>query len=95
MFYGSANSSASGYQKNYEKIRTVKSWIEADAESIADEQEEFRSLWDGTNPFVKVYPYRESAKANLLTVLERKQSGSGAKSNAPIQLRDYQKEARA
>lgn len=93
VFYGSANSSASGYQKNYEKIRTVKSWIEADAESIADEQEEFRSLWDGTNPFVKVYPYRESAKANLLTVLERKQSGSGAKSNAPIQLRDYQKEA--
>lgn len=66
---------------------------EEDAESIADEQEEFRSLWDGTNPFVKVYPYRESAKANLLTVLERKQSGSGAKSNAPIQLRDYQKEA--
>ena len=93
VFYGSANSSASGYQKNYEKIRTVKSWIEADAESIADEQEEFRSLWDGTNPFVKVYPYKESAKANLLTVLERKQSGSGAKSNAPIQLRDYQKEA--
>lgn len=93
VFYGSANSSASGYQKNYEKIRTVKSWIEADAESIADEQEEFRSLWDGANPFVKVYPYRESAKANLLTVLERKQSGSGAKSNAPIQLRDYQKEA--
>lgn len=93
VFYGSANSSASGYQKNYEKIRTVKSWIEADAESIADEQEEFRSLWDGTNPFVKVYPYRESAKANLLTVLERKQSGSGAKINAPIQLRDYQKEA--
>lgn len=93
VFYGSANSSASGYQKNYEKIRTVKSWIEADAESIADEQEEFRSLWDGTNPFVKVYPYRELAKANLLTVLERKQSGSGAKSNAPIQLRDYQKEA--
>lgn len=93
VFYGSANSSASGYQKNYEKIRTVKSWIEADAESIADEQEEFRSLWDGTNPFVKVYPYKESAKANLLTVLERKRSGSGAKSNAPIQLRDYQKEA--
>lgn len=93
VFYGSANSSASGYQKNYEKIRTVKSWIESDAESIADEQEEFRSLWDGTNPFVKVYPYKESAKANLLTVLERKHSGSGAKSNAPIQLRDYQKEA--
>ena len=93
VFYGSANSSASGYQKNYEKIRTVKSWIEADAESVSDEQTEFRSLWNGTNPFVKVYPYKESAKANLLTVLNRKKSDSQVKRITPIQLRDYQKDA--
>jgi len=93
VFYGSANSSASGYQKNYEKIRTVKSWIESDAESIDDEKAEFQSLWEGTNPFVKVYPYKEIAKKNLLTVIENKRSGAGEKSNAPIQLRDYQKEA--
>lgn len=93
VFYGSANSSASGYQKNYEKIRTVKSWIEADSESVYDEQTEFRSLWNGTNPFVKVYPYKESARANLLTVLNRKKSDSQVKRITPIQLRDYQKEA--
>lgn len=93
VFYGSANSSSSGYQVNYEKIRTVKSWIESDLESIEDEQAEFDGLWNGTNPFVKVYPYKESAKANLLTVLDRKRTSSGEKSNAPIQLRDYQKEA--
>lgn len=93
VFYGSANSSASGYQKNYEKIRTVKSWVESDAESIDDEKAEFQSLWEGTNPFVKVYPYKEIAKKNLLTVIENKRSGAGEKSNAPIQLRDYQKEA--
>lgn len=93
VFYGSANSSASGYQKNYEKIRTVKSWVEADAESVYDERTEFKSLWNGTNSFVQVYPYKELAKANLLIVLERKQSGTASKSNVPIQLRDYQKEA--
>lgn len=93
VFYGSANSSASGYQNNYEKIRTVKSWIEADSESVCDEQMEFRSLWNGTNPFVKVYPYKESAKANLLTVLNKKKSNSETKQITPIQLRDYQKEA--
>lgn len=93
VFYGSANSSVSGYQTNYEKIRTVKSWIESDAESVEDEQEEFEQLWNGTNPYVKVYAYKESAKANLLTVLQKKQSGTPAKENAPIQLRDYQKEA--
>ena len=93
VFYGSANSSANGYEKNYEKVRTVKSWIASDKESIEDEKEEFQSLWDGTNPFVKVYPYKESAKANLLSVLERKKSTVCTSNNAPIQLRDYQKEA--
>lgn len=93
VFYGSANSSASGYQKNYEKIRTVKSWVASDAESIADEQEEFNSLWNGTNQYVKVYPYKESAKANLLTVLKRKKADAVASTSDPVQLRDYQKEA--
>ena len=93
IFYGSANSSLSGYQTNYEKIRIVKSWVVSDIESIEDEQSEFNHLWDGTNPFVKVYSYKESAKANLLTVLERKKSSSNSPNAAPVQLRDYQEEA--
>ena len=93
IFYGSANSSLSGYQTNYEKIRIVKSWVVSDIESIEDEQSEFKHLWNGTNPFVKVYSYKESAKANLLTVLERKKSSSNSPNAVPVQLRDYQKEA--
>ena len=93
VFYGSANSSANGYQNNYEKIRVVKSWMDSEKESVEDEKKEFSSLWEGVNPFVKVYPYRESAKANLLTILERKQSGANSKSNTPVKLRDYQEEA--
>ncbi len=93
VFYGSANSTISGYKNNYEKIRTVASWVESDAESIADEQSEFNRLWNGTNPFVRVYHYRESAQANLLTVIERKKSDAVTGDHAPIKLRDYQKEA--
>lgn len=93
VFYGSANSSASGYQKNYEKIRTVKSWIASDAESVEDEQQEFKNLWEGTNPFVKVYKYRDSAKAKILEVLEKKKAGKASSKPEPIKLRDYQKDA--
>lgn len=94
VFYGSPNSSLNGYQNNYEKIRTVKSWVTSDQESIEDEREEFRSLWNGTNPFVKVYTYRESARANLLSILERRKAEPDKKdSSDPIVLRDYQKEA--
>ena len=93
VFYGSANSTLSGYQNNYEKIRTVKSWNPADAESIADEREEFEQLWNGKNPFVQVYPYKESAKKHLLTVIERKQSEASKSEGSGIKLRDYQEEA--
>ena len=53
VFYGSPNESQSGYKNNYEKIRVVKSWVEAETDSVADECREFKSLWDGTNPFIK------------------------------------------
>ena len=90
-FYGSANSSINGYQNNYEKIRIAKGWISGEAESVKDEKQEFLSLWNGKNPFVKVYEYKESAKENILEVLERRMSVSTQ--NEPIKLRDYQEQA--
>lgn len=93
VFYGSANESLSGYQNNYEKIRVVKSWVAAEVESIKDECEEFQALWDGTNPFVKIYNYKESAKANILEVINTRKSTGGKSASAPIKLRDYQEEA--
>lgn len=92
VFYGSSNSSISGYKNNYEKIRVIKSWVQSDAESIADEISEFNALWNNTNPHVAVYDYTKSAQAQILKVLEhRKESQSISKSQ--IQLRDYQMEA--
>ena len=92
VFYGSANESLNGYQNNYEKVRVVKSWIESDNESITDEKSEFDSLWNGTNPFVKVYNYQQSAKENLLKVITRRKNGE-SQSKDPIKLRDYQEQA--
>ena len=91
VFYGSANSSMHGYSYNYEKIRIIKSWIKSDKESIMDEVSEFDSLWNGTNPYVKVYDYKESAQKNILQFIENRSISNGK--NAPIKLRDYQEKA--
>ncbi len=91
VFYGSANSSLNGYQNNYEKIRVVKSWLEENKAIIEDEKKEFLSLWNGTNPFVKVYSYKESAQQNILEIIENRKKFS--QKQQPIKLRDYQEEA--
>ena len=95
VFFGSANESLSGYKNNYEKIRIVKSWNETDAKSISDECAEFDALWNGTNPFVKTYNYKESAQSNILKVIEnRKNTNSQTEmESSPVKLRDYQEEA--
>lgn len=93
VFYGSANESLSGYQNNYEKIRVVKSWVATEVKSIEDECKEFQTLWDGTNPFVKTYNYKESAKANILQVINTRKATGGKAKSTLIKLRDYQEEA--
>lgn len=91
VFYGSPNSSINGYRNNYEKIRIVKSWDLSNLESVQDEIEEFDSLWNGTNELVDVYDYKDSAKENILKVIEDKNNSHNKKE--PIVLRDYQNEA--
>lgn len=93
VFFGSANSSLNGYQNNYEKIRIVKSWCSGEEESVADEIEEFNSLWNGTNKYVQVYDFSESAKKSILNIISRRSEIGAAKSEAPITLRDYQQKA--
>lgn len=91
VFFGSANSSLNGYRNNYEKIRVFKSWIQGHKPIIEDEIAEFNALWNDTNKYVKSYHYTESAKKQILEVIEnRKQS---KKQNGTVDLRDYQKKA--
>ena len=93
VFYGSSNSSLNGYQNNYEKIRVVKSWDGNQTASIEDERREFNSLWNGTNPYVAVYNFKQSAQNHILQVIENRAKYKKESSVAPIELRDYQKEA--
>ena len=93
VFYGSPNESLGGYKDNYEKIRVVKSWVNSESESVEDECKEFQSLWDGTNPYVRVYNYKESAKANLLEVINKRKNSVEKAEYTPVKLRDYQEEA--
>lgn len=92
-FYGSANSTLSGYKNNYEKIRVVRDWVPGEADSVQDECEEFESLWNGTNKFVDVFNFKESASKSIFEVIERRKETASKKEPAPIVLRDYQKEA--
>ena len=92
VFYGSANSSINGYKNNYEKIRVVRSWVDGEKESVADEEQEFDSLWAGKNKYVNVIDYKESAKNNIIKVIETRKNGGVSKGN-PIKLRDYQEQA--
>ncbi|SDA76937.1 Superfamily II DNA or RNA helicase [Lachnospiraceae bacterium G11] len=89
-FYGSPNSSYSGYKSNYEKIRIAKSWIPGFDEIVEEENEEFDELWDNRNEFVQVYEFRETARRKILEVIEKHKE---QKSSQTITLRDYQMEA--
>ena len=91
VFYGSSNSSYSGYRSNYEKIRVVKGWEGNNHTIIDDEQEEFFSLWNNTNEFVEVFEYTDTAEKELIEIINVRK-GSGSKS-AAIKLRDYQENA--
>lgn len=92
-FFGSANSSINGYQDNYEKIRVVKSWIAPEQASIADERREFDALWNDTNPYVKVYSYKESARKQILKIIDNRKASGGIAKAEPVKLRDYQEDA--
>ena len=92
VFFGSSNSTASGYEYNYEKIRVFRSWAEGERQIVLDEVSEFDSLWSGTNDMVDVYDYRESAQAQILEVLENRKH-EPSETSEPIKLRDYQNQA--
>lgn len=93
VFYGSSNSSLNGYRDNYEKIRIVKGWIDSEKDRVYDEKMEFESLWDGTNPFVEVYDYRESAEKKILQVIDNRECLRKGNIEQPVKLRDYQVKA--
>lgn len=70
-----------------------KSWVVPEQASIADERREFDALWNDTNPYIKVYGYKESARKQILRIIDTRKSGGGTAKSEPVKLRDYQEEA--
>ena len=93
-FFGSANSSETAYCVNYEKIRIEKSWVsDSELERVNDEEAEFDAIWNGSNPHLDVYDYKESARKNIIRIIDYRNGGNEGKKE-PVKLRPYQEEAR-
>lgn len=91
VFYGSANSSEAAYINNYEKIRVSTSWWKGFEPIIEDEEKEFDSLWDNTNPYVEVSNF--SKKACIIIDRKITEKEKVKATNSGIVLRDYQENA--
>ena len=89
-FYGSANASYGGYKGNYERIRLARSWIPEFKEIVEEEEAEFDSLWNNTNPFLEVFDYTEVAEKEIIEVIRKREA---AKKTQAVKLRDYQEDA--
>lgn len=93
LFVGSPNESKSAYMDNYEKIRMSVSWREGDIERIEDDEEEFDSIWDGTNPYIKKKEINDVVIRKLQEEVGKRNLDLRKEKEEPVQLRDYQKEA--
>jgi superfamily II DNA or RNA helicase len=63
-FSGSSNESRPGLELNYESVDVYTSWN--DPERAANKFRHFRSLWSDDEPGVKVYPFPEAARRELI-----------------------------
>lgn len=93
LFVGSPNESKNAYMGNYEKIRLSVSWREGDTDRIEDDEEEFDSIWNGLNPFIKRKELNDAVIRKLQEVAGKRNLNLLKGKDEPISLRDYQKEA--
>lgn len=92
LFVGSPNESKSAYLRNYEKIRLSMSWKQGDVDRIIDDEEEFDSIWEETNPFLKRKDVTDIVAKKVQEKISFKNIHVDKKKKG-IVLRDYQKEA--
>lgn len=88
---GSNNETGSGYNYNYEKVRVYKSWNDTEGR-IADEMDEFESIWEGTNSELQVYDFMEAFEDELLQRVEK--AGVYTPETPKYKMRPYQIEAK-
>ena len=67
-FTGSANESSSGLVSNFESIQVFRSWLLSDTERARLVRQDFEDLWNNLTPGLKLYPFPEAARRQLLTL---------------------------
>lgn len=65
-FTGSANESISGLVANFESIQVFRSWHPEDERRTKGIISDFEALWSNETPSLKLYPFPEAAKRELL-----------------------------
>jgi superfamily II DNA or RNA helicase len=58
-FEGSANETAFGHSRNYEKVQVFRSWKESELERIVDIEEDFEFYWEGKDDTLEVVKLSE------------------------------------
>lgn len=89
VFYVNGSSLQPGAVSNYEKVRTIASWISG-ADLVDKDIEEFDTIWDGQDQYVDVFEYSKPDDSSLLKTPEGLTTND---SSDPVNLRDYQQEA--
>ncbi len=84
---GSNNETGSGYNYNYEKVRIYKSWNDIEGR-IADETEEFESIWTNDNSDLVVYDFMAAFEQEVLCRCEK--SGIYKQDTSKYKMRPYQ-----
>lgn len=89
-FYGSANSTGSAYESNYERVHVICNINGDSMEALLEEEKEFDDLWNNKNQFLSVTDFSHSAIKVIQHSMEKRKNKSETNE---IVLRDYQNEA--
>jgi superfamily II DNA or RNA helicase len=76
VFVGSSNETITGMDINYEKVRVFTTWTsEIEARHVDDENKEFDSLWNNTNPHVDTFDFNEALKKVAFKIINEYNNG--------------------
>ncbi len=92
-FVGSSNETGPGYDSNYEKVRTFKSWFDAEGR-IKDETDEFLSIWNNNADELQVYDFEDAIQNKLFEKVVNESGDANSRSNKKNDDRQYQIDAK-
>lgn len=98
-FSGSSNETAGGLIGNFESIKVFRSWQDSEGR-VAEELENFASLWDNTTPELEVIDFSDATEEILRPYKQNRTAGTTRKAepeadNEPARLWEHQQQALA